>query len=177
MGVFLMQVELQGDESVCIEVSVLFVVQSVVFDCVELYCNEMFGVMLMRLFYCIVLLGLGCVDVDYVWVVVYFKDGIFFEDVCLLGSDMVSESVDVNFVEVYVVVIDENGDFVQGLMVDVFEVICKGDLVFIDCFVVVEEVSFEVGFVVDMLLSMYSLMLDMCKVVVCFLSDLLMLID
>ncbi|MEM6701601.1 MAG: VWA domain-containing protein [Acidobacteriota bacterium] len=176
-GVFLTEVQLQGDESVRAEASVSLASQSADLDRVEIYRNETLGATLTRPPYRTTLPGPGRADADYVRVVAYLKDGTFLEDVRLLGSDTVSESVDVNLVEVYAVVTDENGDPVQGLEAEAFEVSRKGDPVLIDRFAVADEASLEVGLVVDTSLSMYSLMPDTRKAAARFLSDLLTPID
>lgn len=176
-GVFLTDVELQGDGGVRAEANVSLASQSAALDRVELYRNESLGATLTKPPYRTVLPGPGRADADYVRVVAYLKDGTFLEDVRLLGSDTVSESVDVNLVEVYAVVTDENGDPVQGLTADAFEVTSKGDPVLIDRFAVADEASLEVGLVVDTSLSMYSLMPDTRKAAARFLSDLLTPID
>ena len=116
-------------------------------------------------------------DADYVRAVAYLRDGTFLEDVRLLGSDSVSERVDVNLVEVYAMVSDSDGNPVKGLTVDDFEVTRKGSQVNIDRFAVADEAALEIGLVVDTSLSMYSLMPDTRKAAAAFLSDILTPID
>ncbi len=146
-------------------------------DRVELYRNESLIATFTRPPFRTTLPGPGRADADYVRAVAYLRDGTFLEDVRLLGSDALSEQVEVNLVEIYAVVTDANGDPVQGLQASDFEVTRKGDQVPVDRFAVADQAALDIGLVVDTSFSMYSLMPDTRKAAATFLQSILTPID
>ena len=144
---------------------------------VELYRNERLGATFTKPPFQAVLPGPARADADYVRAVAYLRDGSFVEDVRLLGSDALSERVEVNLVEVYAVVTDRDGNPVKGLQGDDFTVLRGGREIAVERFSVAEQATLDLGLVVDTSLSMYSLMPDTRKAAAAFLSDLLTPLD
>ena len=97
---------------------------------------------------------------DFVRVVAYLADGTSNEDAWLLSAPGPSERIDVNLVEVYMVVTDKQGEPVDGLAQEDFEVTLKGKEQLVDSFGRAEEVPLVLGVVIDTSESMYPLMID-----------------
>jgi Ca-activated chloride channel family protein len=130
-------------------------------DRVELYRNETLGATLTRPPFRATLPGPARADADYVRAVAYLGDGTQLEDVRLLGSSAaLSERVEVNLVEVYAVVTDQQGDVIQGLQASDFELKIGRDAVAIDRLAVADEVPLVVGLAIDTSSSMWTLMPD-----------------
>ncbi len=97
---------------------------------------------------------------DFVRVVAYLTDGSANEDAWLLAAPGPSERIDVNLVEVYVVVTDKEGQPVDGLTRDDFEVQLSGRPQPVDSFGPAEEIPLVLGVVIDTSESMWPLMID-----------------
>ncbi len=97
---------------------------------------------------------------DFVRVVAHLADGTSNEDAWLLSAPGPSERIDVNLVELYMVVTDKQGQPVDGLGPEDFEVTLKGREQAVDSFGPADEVPLVLGVVIDTSESMYPLMLD-----------------
>ena len=93
--------------------------------------------------------------VGYVRVVVLLDDGTTAEDVLLMNGPENAERVDVNLVELYVVVTDEDGRPVQGLDVDDFEVKEDGNIQSIATFSNASDLPITLGMTIDSSASMF----------------------
>ena len=111
---------------------------------------------------------------DFVRVVAWLADGSFLEDVRLLGlggDGAVGEQVEVNLVQVFAVVTDQNGDPVEGLEAEAFDLRLDGDPVSLERFSKAEQVPLDLALVVDTSTSMWPLMDDTRKAAARFLGQ------
>ena len=110
---------------------------------------------------------------DYVRVVAYFADGRFLEDVRLLSALGTAEEVEVNLVQVYVVATDKQGQPIEDLAAEDFEVRLRGERQTIDRFAYADEVPLLLSLVIDTSGSMFALMPDTKKAAGRFLTQVL----
>lgn len=115
--------------------------------------------------------GIG--QTDYVRVVAYFADGRFLEDVKLLSSLGSTEEVEVNLVQVYVVATDKQGEPVDDLAAENFEIRLRGERQEIERFAYADEVPLLLALVIDTSGSMWALMPDTKKAAGKFLTQVL----
>ena len=111
---------------------------------------------------------------DFVRVVAWLEDGTFLEDVRLLGvggQGAVGEQVDVNLVQVFAVVTDQDGNPVEGLDAEAFDVRLDGNAVSLERFSKAEQVPLDLALVVDTSTSMWPLMDDTRKAAARFLGQ------
>ncbi len=97
---------------------------------------------------------------DYVRVVAYLADGSSLEDVQLLSQGVPAARVEVNLVQLFVVVTSEDGEPVQGLTKDDFQVRLRGQVRPIERFQVADDVPLTLGLLIDTSQSMWVLMTD-----------------
>lgn len=114
---------------------------------------------------------------DFVRAVAHLRDGTALEAVELRGADQLTEEVQVNLVEIYVVVTDSTSRPVEGLEVTDFAVTLNGRPQPIERFLVADEVPLTLGLVVDTSSSMDTLMVDTQIAAARFLSDALEPLD
>ena len=146
-------------------------------DRVEFSRNGRLGATLTRGPYRTTLAGPTVPDADFVRVVAYMTDGTFLEDVQFVGGDQFVEEVDVNLVEVFTVVTDKDGQPVDGLERDDFELRLGRQEVEIERFAVAEQVPLVLGLVIDTSESMWTLMDVTRNAASRFLGDVLSDID
>jgi VWFA-related protein len=103
----------------------------------------------------------GAVDPsDYVRVVAYLADGTTAEDVRFLAAGVAGERVEVNLVELFAVVTGKDGEPVEGLAADDFEILLEGKPRPVERFQHADEVPLTLGLAVDTSGSMWPLMID-----------------
>ncbi len=129
-------------------------------DRVEFYWNDELGATLEAPPYRATLTSADPSPSDFVRVVAYLSDGTANEDAWLLSAPGPSERIDVNLVEVYAVVTDKQGQPVDGLALEDFEVSLKGRAQQVESFGPAEEVPLVLGVVIDTSESMYPLMIE-----------------
>lgn len=100
---------------------------------------------------------------EYVRVVAYLADGTSQEDVRLLAAPGAVERVEVNLVQIFTVVTNEDGNPVEGLGRDDFTVLEKGKRRPLERFAVADDVPLVLGVLVDTSESMWPLMPDTKK--------------
>lgn len=97
---------------------------------------------------------------DYVRVVGYLADGSSLEDVQLLSQGVAAERVEVNLVQLFVVVTNEDGEPVQGLKRGDFKIRFHGQEQPIERFQVADDVPLTLGLLIDTSGSMDVLLTD-----------------
>ncbi len=97
---------------------------------------------------------------DYVRVVAYLADGSSLEDVQLLSQGVAAERVEVNLVQLFVVVTNEDGEPVQGLNRNDFKIRFHGQEQPIERFQVADDVPLTLGLLIDTSGSMDVLLTD-----------------
>jgi hypothetical protein len=97
---------------------------------------------------------------DYVRVVGYLADGSSLEDVQLLSQGVAAERVEVNLVQLFVVVTNQDGEPVQGLTRKDFQVRFRGQEQPIERFQVADDVPLTLGLLIDTSGSMDVLLTD-----------------
>jgi VWFA-related protein len=103
----------------------------------------------------------GAVDpADYVRVVAYLADGTSAEDVRFLAAGVAGERVEVNLVELFAVVTGKDGEPVEGLAAEDFEILLEGKPRPVERFQHADEVPLTLGLAVDTSGSMWPLMID-----------------
>ena len=113
----------------------------------------------------------GTGGADFVRAVAYLDDGSSFEDVELFGVSGGMEEVEVNLVEIYAVVTDQQGVPRRDLSQEEFSVRLRGDEVQIERFGLAEDIPLAMGLVIDTSQSMEALMQDTRIAAIRFLSD------
>jgi Ca-activated chloride channel family protein len=129
-------------------------------DRVEFYWNDQLGATMQEGPFQAELTSADPTPNDFVRVVAYLADGTSNEDAWLLSSPGPSERIDVNLVELYVVVTDKQGQPVDDLPREAFQVTLKGKPQEFESFGPAEEVPLVLGVVIDTSESMYALMID-----------------
>ncbi len=97
---------------------------------------------------------------DYVRVVATLADGSSLEDVQLISQGTPAERVEVNLVQLFVVVTSSDGEPVEGLTKDDFEVRLHGQVRPVERFQVADDVPLTLGLLIDTSESMWVLMTD-----------------
>lgn len=108
---------------------------------------------------------------DYVRVVAYLADGTAAEDVRFLAGDVAGERVEVNLVELFTVVTDQDGQPVEGLGREDFEIEVSGRSRPVERFQLADEVPLTLALAVDTSESMWPLMVDTRQAAGRFLVD------
>lgn len=111
--------------------------------------------------------------VDFLRVVAVLDDGRTVEDVRLFSVGVDIEEVDVNLVEIFAVVTDQNGDPIRELEAEDFEIRLRGRSIPVERFGLAEEVPLALGLVIDTSMSMNALIQDTKAAALGFLTDLL----
>lgn len=106
--------------------------------------------------------------VTFVRAVGYLPDGHATEDLVFLGSSEMSESVDVQLVELYTTVLDQDGRSVEGLVQDDFAVFEDGARQSIRRFETVADLPIHVGVLIDNSASMHDVLSDVRKAALSF---------
>jgi len=108
---------------------------------------------------------------DYLRVVAYLEDGTSLDDVRLLSDSTAGERINVNLVQVFAIASDRQGNPLQDLTADDFEIKVGGERVEIERFQLAVDVPLSLGLVFDTSGSMYSLMVDAKQAGAHFLSS------
>lgn len=108
---------------------------------------------------------------DYVRVLAFLASGATAEDVRFLTGDVAGERVEVNLVELFTVVTGRDGQPVEGLGPEDFEIEVSGERQTIERFQLADEVPLTLALVVDTSESMWSLMIDTQQAAGRFLVD------
>ncbi len=108
---------------------------------------------------------------DYVRAVAHFADGRSLEAVQLLSALGTNEQVEVNLVQVYIVATDKQGEPVNDLTAEDFEIRLRGEPQPIERFAYADEVPLSLALVIDTSGSMYALMPDTVKAAARFLAQ------
>jgi VWFA-related protein len=109
---------------------------------------------------------------DFVRVVATLEDGESLEDVELLGVPGIVEEVDVNLVEIFAVVVDDDGEPLRDLEQGEFKVKLRGEEVELTRFGLADDIPLDIGLVIDTSQSMGPLMQDTRVAAIRFLSEL-----
>jgi Ca-activated chloride channel family protein len=109
---------------------------------------------------------------DYVRVVAHLDDGQMLEDVRLVGATGSVERVEVNLVEIFTVVLDQEGAPLHDLKREEVSVRLAGKPIELDRFGVAEDLPLDVGLVIDTSQSMEVLMDDTRNAAIRFIADL-----
>lgn len=97
---------------------------------------------------------------DYLRVAAFLADGTSSEDVVLLSARGVTERLEVNLVELFVVATNQRGEPVRGLQQEDFTVRLDGKPVEVQSFSYADDVSLLLGLVIDSSGSMENQMLE-----------------
>ncbi len=97
---------------------------------------------------------------DFVRIVAYLADGTQAEDVRFLSGEVAGERVEVNLVEIFAVVTGEDGEPVEGLGPDDFEIRLGRETMPIERFQRADDVPLTLALAVDTSESMWPLMID-----------------
>jgi Ca-activated chloride channel family protein len=97
---------------------------------------------------------------DFVRVVAVLDDGATAEDVRFLTGEVAGERVEVNLVELFAVVTGEDGQPVEGLTAEDFEILVDGRPRPVERFQRADEVPLDLALAVDTSESMWPLMID-----------------
>jgi Ca-activated chloride channel family protein len=97
---------------------------------------------------------------DFVRVVAFLDDGTTAEDVRFLTGEVAGERVEVNLVELFAVVTGEDGQPVEGLTAEDFEILVDGRPRPVERFQRADEVPLDLALAVDTSESMWPLMID-----------------
>jgi VWFA-related protein len=155
-------VEIAGDVSVPTEETLLRV---------EVYLNETLVEKLAEASFATRFEAPGLGPEDFVRVVAYLASGESLEDVRLLAAPGAGERVEVNLVELFCVVTDDEGNPVKDLEVEDFTVLLKGKPQTPSSFRKADDVPLVLGLLVDTSESMWVLLPDTKKAAARFLSQ------
>ncbi len=106
--------------------------------------------------------------VTYVRAVGFLPDGNATEDLVFLGSSEMSDTVDVQLVELYTTVLDQDGRPVEGLSEEDFAVLEDGARQAIRRFETVGDLPIHVGVLIDNSASMHDVLSDVRKAALSF---------
>ena len=97
---------------------------------------------------------------DFVRIVAYLADGTQAEDVRFLSGEVAGERVEVNLVEIFAVVTGDDGEPVEGLGPDDFEIRLGRETMPIERFQRADDVPLTLALAIDTSESMWPLMID-----------------
>jgi Ca-activated chloride channel family protein len=97
---------------------------------------------------------------DFVRVVAYLDDGTQAEDVRFLSGEVAGERVEVNLVQIFAVVTGDDGEPVEGLSAEDFEIRMGRETIPIERFQRADDVPLTLSLAVDTSESMWPLMID-----------------
>jgi hypothetical protein len=97
---------------------------------------------------------------DFVRVVAYLDDGTQAEDVRFLSGEVAGERVEVNLVQIFAVVTGDDGEPVEGLSSEEFEIRMGRETIPIERFQRADDVPLTLSLAVDTSESMWPLMID-----------------